>query len=353
METIRDYITHFNNVTFEESPFNDVDNVIFSALVYLHFDDILKKPMTLRELGKKFFNEVDYKKLKNEPIVVRRTVDNFEKIFNGKRYGDLIVSDYIKTVDKQKQFCAMKFKHKDFIYIAYEGTDDSVIGWKEDFEMIYKFPVSSQTEAIKYINRVIKIIDKNVIVGGHSKGGNLAMTASMYAKNYIRKKIIKVYNNDGPGFRTKQISSYRYRQMLSKLTMFVPEDALVGFILRHPNNYKVIKSSGRGMFQHNLNNWKCYGPILLEGELSKSSKDVDKMILNWLNRHDDIKREQMVNTIFDSLKECDITYFKQFMHLKLVQLIKIIRVSKNIDKESKDLVISAFKVIFFKNDSNI
>ncbi len=350
METINNYLKYFKDVPFSESPFNDVDNIIFSTLAYLDFDGLIKKPITLKELGKKYFNNIDYREIKKCPIIIRRTTDNFELLFNGDRYKDIIVSDYVKYVDSEKQFCAMKFKSNSFTFIAYEGTDDSMIGWREDFQMIYKFPVPAQKCAIDYINKVVKLSDKKIIVGGHSKGGNLAMTASMYAKSYIKKRIVRVYNNDGPGFRQKEYESNEFREMEKKLRMFVPEESAVGMLLRNTKNYKVVKSSGKGLFQHNPNNWKCYGPIFLDGTLSDGSVDMHRKIIRWLNRHDDSKRKKMVESFFDMIDNSDIKLFSELRQIRLTRLIKLLKASKDVDKESKDLVFSVIKVLLFKDD---
>lgn len=350
METINNYLKYFKDVPFSESPFNDVDNIIFSTLAYLDFKDLIKKPIKLKELGKKYFNNIDYRELRKSPIIIRRTTDNFELLFNGDRYKDIIVSDYIKYIDSEKQFCAMKFKENSFTFIAYEGTDDSMIGWKEDFEMIYKFPVPAQKMAIDYLNKTIRFSDKKIIIGGHSKGGNLAMTAAMYAKSYIKKKIYRVYNNDGPGFRLKEYNSNEFKEMERKLRMFVPEESVVGMMLRNTNNYKIVKSSGKGLFQHNPNNWKCYGPIFLSGTLSEGSLDVHRKIIKWLNRHDDIKRKKMVESLFGIIDKSDIKLFSELRQLRFAKLVKLIRASKEVDKESKDLFSSAIKVLLFKDD---
>ena len=127
----------------------------------------------------------------------------------------------------------------------------------------------------KYINKIIKYKNKKVLVGGHSKGGNLAMTASMYAKPYIKRRIVTVYNNDGPGFRKEQYESKEFKQLLPKLKMFVPSECVVGFLLRHPKQYMVVKSSGKGLLQHNANTWNCYGPVFIKGELSLESKKIE------------------------------------------------------------------------------
>ena len=347
MNTIKNYIKYFKDVTFEESPFNDVDNLILCSLTYLNFDDFINDKMTIKDLGKLYFQVIDYKKIKNEPFIVRKTIDHFELLFNGKRYRDIVVSDYVKIVDKEKQFGAMLFHiSNDLKYLAFEGTDDSVIGWKEDFDMMYKFPVPSQKMAIDYINNVIKFSYKKVIVGGHSKGGNLAMTASMYARSYIKKKIIKVYNNDGPGFRREQVESREYKELMPKLKMFIPEEATIGLLLRNKNNYTVVKSSSRSFFQHDINNWQCYGPVLIKGTIKEESKNLEKRVLDWLDTYDDEARKHFVNTVFNILGECEITELSQLRQFKLTRVLKFIKMSRELDKETKDLFISTFKIIF-------
>ena len=350
MESIKEYLSYFKDVTFEESPFNDVDNVILSSLIYLDLRKVATKPMTLHQLGKKFYNQVDMKEVKKGLIVARRTADNFEYIFNGDRYKNIIVSDYENILDDEKQFAAIKFTHDTFTYIAYEGTDESLIGWIEDFQMTYQFPIPSQTMAIKYINKTVKFKDKNVYVGGHSKGGNLAITASMYARPFIRRRIKKVFNNDGPGFLEEQLNSHAYKAILPKIVTYIPEESIIGVMFGNLSETKVIKSNGRGIFQHNLNNWNCYGPLLIKGTLNENSKMLKKRIDQWLKKHDKEKREQMVKTLFDIFNQSGITSLKQIRQFKLSSIVRLIRTSQTIDKDSKELIIDAIKTILIKED---
>ena len=354
MGTLTEYIRKYKNISFKEEPFNDLDSAIFSSLTYLDFDSIANNSITMKEAGIKFFDRFEYKDLKKLPIVVKKTVDNFKKLYDGDRYKNIVLSNYVKIVDLEKQFCALTYKlPNNTYYIAYEGTDDSLIGWQEDFEMIYKFPVPAQKMAIDYINKVFKFRMLKIYVGGHSKGANLAMTASMYARGYIKRRIIKVYNFDGPGFRKEQIDSKEYKQMLSKLKMFVPEQTVVGVILRHPNNYYAVKSKGLGLFQHNINNWQCYGTIFVEGNLSTNSKNVENRVLKWLHDHDDVQRKIFVDTLFETFRRCDISQFSELRKIKISRIIKLIKASRKIDRESKELVLSAIKIILFGDKDNI
>ena len=151
----------------------------------------------------------------------------------------------------------MTFKvNKKFIYVSYEGTDHLLSGWKEDFELAYKFPIESQKYAIEYLNKTIGFFDKNIVIGGHSKGGNLALVASMYAKKSIKKKIIKIYSNDGPGLRKKEIESKEYKSIEEKYIHIIPNYSVVGLLLRHTSNYKVIKSTRKDLMAHSIMTWQ-------------------------------------------------------------------------------------------------
>ena len=121
-------------------------------------------------------------------------------------------------------------------------------------------------------------------------------------------------------------------------------------LLRNTKNYKVVKSGGKGLFQHNPNNWKCYGPIFLEGTLSDGSVDMHRKIIRWLNRHDDIKRKKVVESTFDMIENSDIKLFSELRQIRLTRLIKLLKASKEVDKESKDLFFSIIKVLLFKDD---
>lgn len=347
MGTVRTYAYYFKDISFEESPFNDVDNVVFCSLIYLDWKNIAEKSITLKDAAIKYFST--HTKMKKTPFTFWRSQELLKEIYQSKRYGNIILSHYEKIVDQNGQFGAIKFNlDKDTTFIAYEGTDDTIIGWKEDFEMCYKFPVSSQKMAIEYINRVIEWKDKKIIVGGHSKGGNLAMIASMYAKPHIKRKIIKVYNNDGPGFRKQQFESKEYKKMKEKLKMFVPKHCVIGFLLRNPEQYTVVESDSFGIFQHDEGNWQCYGPFFIKTELAKESEKLEKNITKWLDEHDDEQREKFVETLFDILKRSEIYLFSELRQLKLSRLIRLIKASQSLDKETKDLLSSALKILSFE-----
>ena len=272
-------------------------------------------------------------------------------LINSKRYKDVIIHNYVYSTDSEKQFSAMMFRINDKLeYICYEGTDELVSGWKEDFELSYKFPVPSQKDAIKYANKYIRISGPDVIIGGHSKGGNLALVAAMYTRKLKQFRIKKVYSNDGPGLRSKEFNSGEYRRIKRKFVHFVPDYSIVGIILRN-DVMNIIKSTKKNMFSHTIAYWQIDDTHLVEGTQSKKTSDLQKTLLNWLKKHTDEEKKHTVLAVFKVFEDNKI---KSLNDLKSVtKIIPFINNLRNIDKQSKEVLIDLIKYNFFSNEENI
>ena len=352
MSSLDNYIKNYGTILFEESSINDVDNVIFSCLAYINFEDILdEKDITMLKAYKKYKNKYSSKEIAKFSYSLKKGCYLFMNIATTPRFKDVIISNYVKILDNTKQFCAVTFKLPDnSIYIAYEGTDDSIIGWKEDFETSYMFPVPSQILAVKYLNDAIKRSNHNVYVGGHSKGGNLAMTAAMYCKSYIKRRIKKVYNNDGPGFRDEEYNSLEYKIMAKKLRKFVPEDSMVGMILKNDENYITVHSNAHAFYQHYPFTWECYGAFFLKSTRSKMSEKFEDRIEKWLNNFNDKQREEFFESFFGVMEKSSITCLKELREFKFDRVLTLIKTSKNLDKDTKKMLINAFKDFIFEKE---
>ena len=320
MATIKEYIKIYKNLSFEECDLNINDIIIFSELSYIDWSNIVppdNTKITLGEAGKLYF-QTNKPKDKYLSVFVQNNIENLKNIITGKRYKNIRLAHYKKYVDKEKQFGAICiYFEKEKVFVSFEGTDDTVIGWKEDFVLGYHFPIISQNYAVDYLNEVITDEDKVIYVGGHSKGGNLAMTASMYAKDDIFDRIKYIYNLDGPGFREKEYSSKEFKKILSKLQMYVPEDSIIGMLLYNTNDYTVVKSVVKGLKQHNCNTWQCFGSFLEEGKLSKFSIKINNKIKIWSKKYSDEKLEKMIITFFSILENNNIESFyelKKILH---------------------------------------
>ena len=342
--SIFSYIDKYGVYSFDELEFNDVDNLIFSSLSYVDLGDYVSanrfNKKTISSVGKAFFEKFDSN---SKNIIATKTgIKVLENIMNTRRFSSLMLYNYSYIGDDKQQFSAITIDiNSKLSYVSYEGTDHLLSGWKEDFELAYKFPIESQKYAIEYLNKTIGFFDKNIIIGGHSKGGNLALVASMYAKKSIKKKIIKIYSNDGPGLRKKEIESKEYKSIKEKYIHIIPNYSVVGLLLRHTSNYKVIKSTRKDLMAHSIMTWQINNTELVLADLSDLSKKIDKSVLAWLDKNDDKKREKMITTVFNALENSGVYNLNDLKNIKTA--IRVIKNIRNIDKETKELILDFLK----------
>lgn len=345
--TIIEYIHKYKNDTFEDVSFNEVDNVILSAVSYVDLDQIVcsrsYKKITMEKAAMAFFSE--YIENKNSMISYKHAVEIFEEIAKTKRYGNLLLYNYCYIGDDKRQFSAITIEiSSDLIYVSYEGTDHLVSGWREDFQMSYMFPVPAQQHAIRYLDRFI-MSKKRIILGGHSKGGNLALVAGMYANMLVQSKIIAIYSNDGPGLRKAQIESFKYKKIASKFVSIIPNYSLVGLLLRHSSNHRVILSSKKGMLAHDLLTWQVNDQEFIYAELSTFSRILDKSMLEWVNKYDDFQRKMFTESLFRVFERANVHSLVEIMDNKKL-ILKLILESRGIDQTTRKMLREFIWVIF-------
>lgn len=344
MAGINTYIREYSNKTFEEEEFNEIDNVIFSSLIYLNYEGIVpnnRKYIRLEDAGSIYLNENTFFAVSKLGIAQKVSYLILKQIVHTKRYKDILMYNFRYIYDKDMQFGAVCFKcKKKFIYVSYEGTDNLLSGWKEDFELCYKFPVPAQTLAINYLNECVKFYEKNIYVGGHSKGGNLALVSSMYCKRFTRLKLKKIYSNDGPGLRLAQIEGVNYKKIRNRFEHIVPNYSYIGILLRN-DKFKVIKSNRKNFMAHSVSTWQTEGTKFKSDELSKISTNLKDSIILWLDKHDDEKREKMISTVFKTLEDSGIVDINDFFNIK--KSLTIVKNMKDIDNETKELILNLIK----------
>lgn len=330
------YLKYYKELSFAEIPFNDVDNLVFSTLAYLPLKGLVSKedvPLNLLKQQLKIV-ESHHQSLKTKALNI------LNEIAGSKRYQKVTIGNYIDIHNAETQFKAITIRfNQSNCYVTYQGTDNSLVGWKEDFDLAYCYPVPAQRHAAIYLNNAVKDSDKIVYVGGHSKGGNLAMAAAMEANNSISHKIMAVYNNDGPGFLNAEYHSPKFQNMARKLKVIIPEESFVGVLLSCTNKYQVVKSSAENIYQHDLTTWQCFGLFLLEGSQSKTSQKFQHKINTWINQTDKDNKELLINSLFKVIEESQIQNFHEFRHLTWAQLSTMIKEAKHLNEKSKQLLL--------------
>ena len=340
MKTISDYLKDYGKYTFLEKEFNEVDNVILSMLSYIDFYGIVPMidcgSITLKEASNLFYKKHDKKEINKQLFSIRDASIILKDIASTNRFKDLELLNYENQVTFETQFGALciKLPNKK-MYVSYKGTDNYLSSWKEDFMMTYEFPIKAQKLAIEYLNMVVGIFGPKVYVGGHSKGGNLALVASMYCHNHVYRKIKHVYNNDGPGLKEEEFNTNRYKRISYKYTHIVPNQSVFGILLKQPDNITVIKSTKKNFFQHNGFNWIVEDDHFKKDELSKFSTKTKNAFDNWLNHSDYNSRKEFVDILFSVLSKAGVTDLIDVKQNALSNMIKIIKETKNVSKENK------------------
>ena len=290
--------------SIKEFPFNDVDSLILSTLIYLDFSKFVSPLKDHKDFV--YFNSINnYDALLTEPSYKRLKINLIKAIQTSPRFQNLKMNYYIDIHDikNELQFCAITFKLDNLTYIAFRGTDDTLTGWKEDFNMAYKCPVPAQKMAVKYLNQVSYHLGGYLYIGGHSKGGNLAIYSAMHTHILNKFRIKKIYSHDGPGFKKEIYESIPYRIIASKISKTIPTSSIIGLLLYTREQIKIVKSRSFGIFQHSSFNWIVKNSdFIYEETTTKDSKIIDNTISDWLNETTDESRALFINTIFSILR---------------------------------------------------
>ena len=307
MKNILYYLKKYGKYTLEEKPFNDVDSLIFSSLSYLMFDGLIpdlkekKKPVPIR-------------KLKSEFVLNRLIVNTMDPGPNKKlwrllltcpRFCDMELGYYRAIADHGivEQFAAITcFLPDGKAYVCFRGTDLTLLGWKENFKMSYLEEIPAQADAVAYLNAVAARTKGGLYVGGHSKGGNLAVYAAMNCRDAVRKRIIGVFNHDGPGFLQDVYHTEKYLAVADRVQKLIPWNDLVGMLLHHDDKLKIVKCRGILILQHDPYNWvlKRDGTFKSVSTKSSSSDFFDVTSKAWLNSLEE-KRPHFVDLLFHIL----------------------------------------------------
>lgn len=344
MNNLFKYIKKYGKMTFEEKAVTDIDILIFSQIPYLNYNDIFSsnnneiKISLLWEKAKK-------NNIKPVGLASKKAFKIMETLYTQERYKDLVLKNYVYHIADDTQFGAITIKGpNNSIFIAFEGTDDTLCGWKEDFKLSYLYPTESQKLAAKYLNNTIKIFGPGVIVCGHSKGGNLALVGAMNTNIFKKGKIKKIYSFDGPGLKDEEFASLNYKLIRSKLVNIIPNASLVGVLLNQ-ENVTVIKSTGIGILQHQSTTWVIDEDKFELATQSKLSKKLDVSISKWLSKHDYQEREKIIVGVFSIFENANIKKLSDIKVNKLESVYKIIKSSKNISNETKTVIRTSIKLL--------
>ena len=328
MANVCDYVKWRGDITLEQSKFNEIDNLILSRFSYFPFDKIIKENevVTIKELSERFKKQ-DIRKL---PILWKDDVDLFPLMGESKRYGEMNATKYVNKIDveQEKQFSAITIELPDnTIFVSYRGTDNTIVGWKEDFNLSFMINIPAQIEGLKYVEKIASKYPNKMHLGGHSKGGNVAVYSAIFAKKEIQNRIIDVTNHDGPGFDKSIIERGEYKRVLNKIFTYIPQSSIIGRLLEHEEKYKIVKSIQKGIMQHDIYSWQVLGTKFVKlNEVTNGSEIINETVRTWLKNTTIEQRENFINIIYEIISATNAKTLKEISLSKLKNMRSYIKI---------------------------
>ena len=334
--------------TFDTRPFNDVDSLILSCLSFLDIPEALSEGRSWRGLPlRELFRAEYFDRLFSVTFAPDQTKRLLTALTASPRFRDIKVMGYVSKLDQglEKQFSAMTFRLRPRLsYIAFRGTDSTVVGWKEDFNMAFRSPVPSQEEAIRYLAQAGRHCPGDILVGGHSKGGNLAVYAAAFCKESLQLRIKKVYSHDGPGFLPHVLQSPGMSRILPRVEKTLPQSSVVGLLLEHQEALKIVKSRSVSVLQHDPFNWTVEdGAFVVLEQFTRDARHLDRTLSAWLQKQDHTQRERIVDALFGILETTDVRTFSEFRTDWQKTIPAVAREVIHLDSDTRTMLFRALK----------
>lgn len=352
MRNVIDYINEQGGKSFSELPWNEADSVMMAMFSYFRWDGIVPdfeeeaEAVSLTEMIKRIedpehvYGQIKYMAEDNGKML--------EAMAKSVRYGNMSCNYYAERTceAEETQFAAFTcFPEGELPIVVYRGTDGTLVGWKEDFNMAFSRPITGHYLSSIYFNHVATLINGDIRIAGHSKGGNLAVFAAMSATTTIRSRIKDVYAFDSPGFRPEITKLYKYDGIAERVRKYMPTGSVVGVVLESSDDYtSVVSHAIGGAFQHNLYTWEIEGNSIKKAEnLRKTSKYFNKSINQWVMQLDEEQYQMFVDTMFDAAGASGAKTIAEINERKVNWLAGVAKMTQGMDKTQRDNILVILK----------
>lgn len=356
-QNLLDYVDWRGDLSFEACGFNNVDALIFCQLSYLHFDSLVPPGfddfISLKDTARKFKDSSDFENRKDLGMMINpKTTELLFKCAESARFGEVLLCGFVDNYSKmrEEQFAAVTFCFDEGkrgllgkikkAFAAFRGTDDTLIGWKEDFNLAFMESVPAQNDAAIYLKAAMnsKSFHKyEFYAGGHSKGGNLAVFAGANQDERSKEKIINIFNFDGPGFSEKDLAGADFCSVKRKIISVFPQMSLIGMLFHHYEDFKVVESSEKLIMQHDPFSWNVRGGNFVErNSLENGSEIFFKSFNKWFEKLEKKQRENFVETIFGLVGATKATTNTEFSRNFLKNAGTILKAAVKLDSSIRD-----------------
>ena len=353
MANILDYLDWRGDLTLAERGFNEVDNLLMAELCFLDFSGIVPADFSASVSLPEAMQKYDAARPQETMgvLVPEQIPELGHKMAASRRFSDLTLCAYVSRTDEetQTQFSALTALLPDkTAYIAFRGTDDTIVGWKEDFAMAFRRPVAAQESAARYLADIAGLRDGPLMVGGHSKGGNLAVYAAANAPAAVQERLIAVFCHDGPGFDADFFDTPGYARVAPLVDKSVPESSIVGMLFEMrehvEDGYTIVSSDGVSIMQHFALNWQVErGEFVHAGGLSASSRYLARTINGWMAKFDDEHRRRFIENLFAVLEAGGYDTFGELTSHWTQSLPVMLAAVRGIDAEDRDVMADVLK----------
>ncbi len=358
MGTVLDYLKKYGDCSFQDMPMTEVDSLALCQLSYLKFDGMVpglrddQPSVALKSL----LEHPDFEHLFADTRYEKVNRALLKNMLAGKRFGSLKLNCYVNVIVQkwETQFSAVTFVLDDgTVYVAYRGTDESIVGWKEDFNMAFLSPVPGQELSVEYLNTVAGRIRSTFYVGGHSKGGNLAVYSAMNCQPEVQDRIVKIYSMDGPGFRPEVLKEGKFDLIADRVVKILPHSSLVGMLFESNMNFQVVESKTFGLLQHDPYTWKVEDEHLVRADaLYEHRKQMDNTLNEWILSLDEQQLRIFVDTLFQVISASEADNLIDFTAEWRRSMNGIVGALKGIDEETACILKKIVKALFDIADAN-
>ena len=346
-----DYLDWRGEFSFQQSEFNEIDALILSIFAYLDFSctqGLNEFPFT--DAINMICALPDEVKYDGPNIIMHSVIELAKKASNTKRFCDMKVAEFVDITNEERemQFAAITFLlPDDTAFASFRGTDNTLVGWKEDFNMSFVDGIPSQLEATKYVANLLTNSKNSIRLGGHSKGGNLAIWASAHQQMEYKNRIIQIYSNDGPGFSENFLNSSIYQEIRSRILSFVPESSIVGVLMEH-DQYITILSKYPTILQHDPFSWIVIGShFVYDNSRTISGMQFERIINSWIRAMPPQEREEFVENVYDIIISSNAKTLEDLDKKKLKSLFLMSKTFREMGiKKQTQLLFSLSKLIF-------
>ena len=350
MANIIDYLHWRGDFNLAERPFNDVDCLVLCRLSYLPFEDVVPAdfaavPVSLGSAVTAVLAQTCGDSPQKQ-VRIKDDIPFMQALLQSPRFTGLTLSGYVNRLDReqQKQFSAVTVLLPDGPFLAYRGTDGTLVGWKEDFNMSFDTAIPAQQDAVAYLADAAAAFGGSIRLGGHSKGGNLAVYAAAFCAQAVQARILSVRSNDGPGFSKSVLDAPGYDAISARAHTYLPQSSVVGMLMEHEEAYTVVHSTYVGLAQHDVYSWELQRDTFITVDsLTNSSQLVDRTLKEWLTEMTPEKREKLVDGVYALLSVSDATTLREMWSGK--NALAILKTVSSADDETKELVSQAISIL--------